>query len=133
MRYLLDTDTCVFALRGNVSVRERLSGVEPEALAISVITLAELYYGASCSARPEENHDVVDDFVVGVNVLGLDEEIARVFGDFKARLRKSGMLIDDFDLLIASVAYCYDLTLVTHNLHHFGRIPELQIEDWVQV
>jgi len=133
MSYLLDTDTCVFALRGNESVRERLDTVDPEAIAVSVVTLAELRYGAACSARPEANHHVIDDFASGVIVLGLDDEIAHRFGDFKAHLRSQGALIDDFDLLIAATAYHYRLTLITHNLNHFERISELQVEDWVRV
>jgi tRNA(fMet)-specific endonuclease VapC len=131
MRYLLDTDTCVFALRGHESMRERFAAVDPEAVAISVVTLAELRYGAAWSTKPEANHQVVGDFASGVIVLGLDAEIARLFGDFKAQLRKRGALIDDFDLLIAATAHHYRLTLITHNLEHFRRIPELQIEDWV--
>ena len=133
MSYLLDTDTCVFALRGNESVRERFDTIGPEAIAISVITLAELRYGAACSARPEANHQVVDDFASGVIVLGLDDEVAHTFGDFKAHLRSQGALIDDFDLLIAATAHHYRFTLITHNLDHFERIPELQVEDWVHV
>jgi predicted nucleic acid-binding protein len=133
MSYLLDTDTCVFALRGNESVRERLGANGSEAIAISVVTLAELRYGAACSASPEANHQVVDDFVSGVIVLGLDDEIAHKFGSFKAHLRSQGALIDDFDLLIAATAHHYRLTLITHNLDHFERIPELQVEDWLRV
>jgi predicted nucleic acid-binding protein len=131
MRYLLDTDTCVFALRGHESMRERITAVDPDTVAISVVTLAELRYGAAWSAKPEANHQVVGDFVSGVIVLGLDDEIARLFGEFKAQLRSRGALIDDFDLLIAATAHHYRLTLVTHNLEHFDRVPELQTEDWV--
>ena len=130
MRYLLDTDTCVFALRGSPSVNERFDAIDPKEIAISVVTLAELRYGAACSAKPEANHQVVDDFVSGVIVLGLDDEIARTFGDFKARLRSLGALIDDFDLLIAATAHRYQLTLITHNLDHFFRIPLLRVGDW---
>ena len=132
MTVLLDTDTCVFVLRGSKSVRDRLGAVDPETVAFSVITLAELHYGAACSAKPEANHQVVEDFAGGVVVLGLDQEIARLFGEFKSLLRKQGMLIDDFDLLIAATAHHYRLTLITHNLDHFSRLPELQLEDWVR-
>lgn len=132
MTYLLDTDTCVYALRGNESVRDRLSVVDSERVAISAVTLAELRYGAACSAMPEANHQVVDDFASGIVVLGLDEEIARLFGELKAQLRMRGLLIDDFDLLIAATAHRYQLMLITHNLDHFGRLPELQLEDWVR-
>lgn len=73
MRFLLDTDTCVFWLRGHDSLRDRLAGVtrehSAEALSISVITLAELRYGAACSAHPAENHRAIDDFVSALTAL----------------------------------------------------------------
>lgn len=131
MRFLLDTDTCVFALRGRASVRERLAAIGPEQVALSVITLAELRYGASCSARPQANHHAIDDFVSALAVLGVDAETARAFGDIKAHLRQAGQLIEDMDLLIAATAHAYDLTLVTNNAAHFGRIPGLRLENWV--
>jgi tRNA(fMet)-specific endonuclease VapC len=133
MKYLLDTDVCVFALRGDESVRAQIDLIGPEGIAISVVSLAELRYGASCSDRPEANQRVVDGFAGGIAVLGLDDRIARLFGEFKAQLRKQGSLIDDFDLLIGATACSYRLTLVTHNTEHFGRLPDLQIADWVPI
>jgi tRNA(fMet)-specific endonuclease VapC len=131
MKFLLDTDTCVFALRGRTSVRERLATVGPDQVALSVITLAELRYGASCSAQPEANHRTIDDFVSAPAVLGMDAQAARASGGIKAQLRQAGQLIEDLDLLIAATAHAYDLTLVTNNAAHFGRIPGLRLENWV--
>ena len=62
MKFLLDTDTCVFSLREREPVRHRLAVVGPEATGVSVITLAKLRYGAACSARSEANHQAIDDF-----------------------------------------------------------------------
>ena len=132
MKFLLDTDTCVFWLRGHESVRHRLAAIGPEATGVSVITLAELRYGAACSARPEANHQAIDDFISGITVLGVDSEIARIFGDLKTQLRKQGMLIEDFDLVIAATVLTHGLTLVTNNVEHFRRIPRLPLESWVQ-
>ncbi|MBM4467510.1 MAG: type II toxin-antitoxin system VapC family toxin [Chloroflexi bacterium] len=132
MKFLLDTDTCVFWLRGYVSVRDHLAAVSPEVIAISVITLAELRYGAACSARPASNHQAVDDFISALFVLGVHPETAHAFGEIKAHLRKKGMLIDDLDLLIAAAARTHDLTLVTNNQDHFGRIPGLRLDNWMQ-
>jgi predicted nucleic acid-binding protein len=131
MKYLLDTDTCVFALRGDASVRQHLDATAPEEVAISVVTLAELRYGAACSAKPSTNHQVIDDFISGVLVLGLDGEVARAFGEFKSQLRLRGALIDDFDLLIAATAHRYGMTVITHNRDHFARVHTLPVEDWV--
>ncbi len=132
MRFLLDTDTCVFWLRGHWSIRHRMSAIEPEATGISVVTLAELLYGAAWSAQPEANRQTVDDFASGTTVLGIDARIAYTFGGLKADLRRQGDLIEDFDLLIAATALTYGLTLVTNNAVHFGRIPGLSFETWVQ-
>jgi predicted nucleic acid-binding protein len=63
MKLLLDTDTSVFWLRGHSPVRERMTQVDPQTIAISVITLAELRYGAAYSARPADNHQAIDDFI----------------------------------------------------------------------
>ncbi len=131
MTFLLDTDTCVFWLRRYASVRERLALVGPEAVSISVITLAELRYGAACSLRPEANQQAIDAFVSGITVRGVDAAIVSAFGDLKALLRQQGMLIEDFDLLIGATARTYSLTLVTNNVEHFRRIPGLLLENWI--
>lgn len=119
-------------MRGNEPVREHLTEVGPEAVGISIITLAELRYGAACSAHPEDNQRAIDGFISAVATLGLTPETARTFGDVKAMLRRRGALIEDLDLLIASTAHARDLTLVTNNARHFLRIPELRLESWTQ-
>lgn len=132
MMFLLDTDTCVFWLRGRSNVQTRLAAVGPEALAVSTITLAELRYGADCSTQPNANHQAIDDFASGLTVLGVDAGIARRFGQIKATLRRQGNLIEDFDLLLAATAMAYDLTLITSNTAHYNRVADLIIEDWAQ-
>jgi tRNA(fMet)-specific endonuclease VapC len=132
MKFLLDTDTCVFWLRGQAAVQARLAAVDPEALSISVITLAELRYGADCSAQPDTNHQAIDDFLSGVAVLTVDADIARTFGEVKAQLRRQGNLIEDFDLLLAATALANGLTLVTNNTAHFGRVGGLTLDNWAQ-
>ena len=132
MKFLLDTDTCVFWLRGRPAVQARLAAVDPDALHTSVVTLAELRYGADCSAQPAANHQAIDDFVSGVAVLAVDADIARAFGEIKAQLRRQGNLIEDFDLLLAATAVANDLTLVTNNTAHFGRVGGLPLDNWAQ-
>jgi tRNA(fMet)-specific endonuclease VapC len=131
MKYLLDTDTCVFWLRGRTRVRERLSAIDREEIGISVITLAELRYGASCAAERKKHHQALDNLINDLAVVGVNEEVTRTFGDIKAELRERRELIEDFDLLIASTAITYGLTLVTNNTKHFERISNLSIENWV--
>jgi len=131
MKFLLDTDTCIYWLRGHLAVRKRLNEITPQTLAISVITLAELRYGAAYSERPADNHQAINDFVSAITVLGLTPEAASIFGDVKADLRRNGQLIEDMDLLIAATARASDLTLVTNNVSHFERIADLRLENWV--
>lgn len=130
MKFLLDTDTCVYWLRGRHSVYARIAAAGPTEIAISVITLAELRYGAACSQQPDANQQAVDAFVSNLVILNVDSNVARVFADFKASLRKQGMLIEDLDLLIAATARTYGLTLVTNNVGHFGRITNLHLDTW---
>jgi tRNA(fMet)-specific endonuclease VapC len=132
MKFLLDTDTCIFWLRGHASVHNRLTAAGPEEVGLSVITLAELRYGAACSAQSGANHQAIDDFSSALSVFGVDLDIAHAFGDIKAQLRRDGMPIEDFDLLVAATARTYDLTLVTNNTDHFSRISGLRLENWVQ-
>lgn len=130
MNFLLDTDTCVFWLRGRPEVRARVAAVGPEAVSISIITLAELRYGAECSANPVANHEAIEGFVGGVNVLPVDEAVARTFATIKATLRRQGSLLEDFDLLLAATALVNGLTLVTNNVSHFARVADLKIDSW---
>ena len=131
MNFLLDTDTCVFWLRGRGTVRDRLVDVGLDAVAISIITLAELRYGAACSTQPEANHQTIDGFVSGVAVVEVDATVVRAFGEIKAGLRQQGLLIEDFDLLIAATARIYNLILVTNNTKHHSRVPGLRMESWI--
>ena len=104
MKYLLDTDTCVYWLRGRVEVRDRWFSEEPDATAISIITVAELYYGAACSSNPDANRKAVSALIGRVSVLPISSEAAARFGSIKAGLREAGALIEDMDLLIAATA-----------------------------
>jgi tRNA(fMet)-specific endonuclease VapC len=131
MNFLLDTDMCVFYLRGNQAIRDRLAVADPENVGISSVTLAEPRYGAACSARPEENHQLLDDFIAGLTVIDMNAVIAGMYGEIKAELRRHGLLLEDFDLAIGATALVVDLTLVTNNEEHFRRIPGLRIENWL--
>jgi tRNA(fMet)-specific endonuclease VapC len=132
MTYLLDTDTCVYWLRGHEFVRTRLRTVSSGDVTLSVATLCELRYGAECSARPTENHTAIDAFSDGLPVWGIDARVATVFGQIKADLRHRGQLIEDFDLLLAATALANDLTLVSNNAAHFSRVTGLRLESWVE-
>lgn len=131
MSYLLDTDMCIYWLNGWQSVKDKLLTAGWVQVAISVITQAELYYGAHNSSRVTENLKRADDFVKQLPILPLHESTLKRFGALKAQLRQSGQPLPDFDLLIASAALVENRVLVTNNTRHYQRIPDLQLENWV--
>jgi len=131
MKYLLDTDICIYYLNKNEAVISAVEKVTQEELAISLITLAELQFGAYNSNQVERNLKRVSFFENSVHVLGLDSEITIEYARLKAELRKAGTPIDDFDLLIAATALINGLTLVTNNVRHFEKLGRLVLDNWV--
>jgi len=126
--FLVDTDWVIEHLRGRKTVTERLSQVKEHGLAISVISLAERWEGVYYSRDPARSQAGLEEFLCGVAVLGLDEEICRRFGRLRGHLREQGKLIADFDLLIAASALEHRLTLLTNNRRHFEKGRGLKIE-----
>lgn len=131
MSYLLDTDTCIYWLNGRSSVKDKLLAAGWDQIAISVVTQAELYYGAYNSSRVTENLKRADDFIRQLPIVALHEAVLKQFGALKAELRQSGQLLPDFDLLIGSVAVVEERILVTNNTRHYQRIPDLKLENWL--
>ena len=128
MRYLVDTDWAIHYQRGHEAVRRRLVGLHPQGLGFSIVSLAELYEGVERSRSPATEEAAVQDFLVLVEVVGLDDETARVFGRERARLRAAGNPIGDLDLLIGATALRHDLTLLSNNRRDFERVEGLTIE-----
>lgn len=130
MTYLLDTDTCIYWLKGSQPILERVKAAGANQLAISAITVAELYFGAYNSAKVADNLARAETFVQSLLVLPLQDAALKTFGRIKTELRKQGQPVADFDLLIASTALADSRTLVTNNTRHYARIAGLQIENW---
>ncbi len=130
MNYLLDSNICIHFFRGKYGIIEKIEFVKPENCAISEITVAELVYGAENSENPEKNHRLIEQLVDIITVLPIYDSIL-TYGKEKSRLRKSGNLISDFDLLIGCTAVEKDLIMVTENTREFERISGIKIENWV--
>jgi tRNA(fMet)-specific endonuclease VapC len=130
--YLLDTDTVIYALKGHSLVEENLRNHLHDPLKISVITLMELYYGAHKSQQVTSNLAKVRRVESELEVLAIGAEQTEIFGIHKAKLEKSGIPLDDFDLILASCALAHNLILVTNNVRHFQRIEGLKIENWTE-
>lgn len=130
MKYLLDTNICVHFFRGKFNLIEKFEEVGLMDCAISEITLAELVYGAENSQTPKKNHDIVEKFSGQVIILPIYDSI-NLYGKEKARLRKLGNMISDFDLLIGSTSVEKGLIMVTENVREFERISNIRIENWI--
>jgi tRNA(fMet)-specific endonuclease VapC len=132
MRYLLDTDSVSFALRGQGEVGARLQAQRPSDLCISAITLAELRYGADRKGS-RKLRGLIDTFAAAVDVISFDETCALEFGRIASILAERGTPIGEFDVLIASHAVALRCTLVTNNVRLFSRVPGLLVENWAAV
>lgn len=128
---LLDTNICVFALRGEPSVIECLRKHSERECYVSDVTVMELRYGAYRSAKVGENLALVNTFLKRLRIVPFAIAID-TFCQEKIRLQRMGLPLEDYDLLIGSTAKVTGLTLVTHNVKHFERIEGITIEDWVQ-
>jgi tRNA(fMet)-specific endonuclease VapC len=128
LSFLIDSDWVIDHFNGVAHVTRRLKELEPRGLGLSVISAAELWEGVYFSRDPKRSQAMLEEFLSGVVILGLDEEICRRFGQLRGSLRKRGQIIGDFDLLIAASALRHQLTLLTNNRKHFEGIVGLQIE-----
>ena len=125
---LLDTNIIIRFINGDDSLNNIF---EEDNLFFSSITLGELFYGAECSSNPERNRLEIDSFIADIEVLPFSLCI-KEFCKQKARLRSMGMLIEDFDLFIGSMAIATGYTLVTENIKHLSRLQGIMIENWVE-
>lgn len=130
-RYLIDTDICIFLLKKKYGIKEKIERVGIENCFISEITIAELTYGAFRSERLEKHLKEVKDIEGLFKVIPIVDSI-ELFGKEKARLRREGTLIPDFDLLIGTTAVSHEMLLVTNNGKHLSRIEGVEIENWVE-
>jgi len=130
MKYLLDTNICIYLFRGKYKIDERMSIVGEENCSISEITLAELAYGAESSKSPLKNHKLIAELTQIVSIISIFDAIS-VYGKQKARLRKEGKIISDFDLLIGATAIANSMTMITQNVAEFERLEGITIENWI--
>ncbi len=131
MKYLLDTNICIYIIRQKpATVLQKLAAVNVGEIAVSAITVAELHYGAAKSQQPTRNQAALSQFLTPLVVVPFTAEVTAVYGNLRAHLEKSGTPIGALDTLIAAHALALELTLVTNNQREFERVPDLQIENW---
>jgi tRNA(fMet)-specific endonuclease VapC len=130
-KYLIDTNTCIFFIKGNYDLKKKFEKVNIDNCFISEITLAELKFGVENSERKEKNQIALDNFVTGIKVVPIFHSLD-LYAKEKARLRKAGTPIDDFDILIGVTSVTHNLIMVTNNTREFIRIKGINLEDWTK-
>lgn len=127
--YLLDTDICIAILKNNYDVFQKVLATGQKHCHISEITIAELYYGAAKSGK-QHHFDDITKIENLFDVIPMYSSL-KTYGRIKASLEQKGMRIDDFDLLIGATALQNKMCIVTGNIKHLSRIPNIEIDNWL--
>ena len=131
LRYLLDTNIVIYVLKRRPIEVLSVFNQNASRMAISAITLSELYHGAEKSSKVSENLATIEDFCSRLDVLPYGSKAAQHYGAIRAGLEKLGQPIGVNDLHIAAHARSEGLVMVTNNVGEFARVPALEVENWV--
>jgi tRNA(fMet)-specific endonuclease VapC len=130
IRYLLDTNTASYIIKGTIpSVQRRLVKVPMAQLAISTVSEAQLRYGVARRRDVTELGTIVKEFLLRLAILPWDSEAAQQYGQLRATLEREGQPMGNLDMMIGAQALALDLILVTSD-QAFRRIKKLKVEDW---
>jgi tRNA(fMet)-specific endonuclease VapC len=127
MKYLLDTNWMIQLLAGHKETATFHKHLHPDKIAVSSITVGEIYDMAFAYANPQAHLVSFRQFLSPFKLLTLNDPIRERFADIRSLLRRRGELISDFDTLSGATALHHDLTLLTYNTRHFKRIPDLKL------
>ena len=132
MSYLFDTNACIHLMKLREPLTGRAREAGPSAIAITAITLAEMWFGAAKSQHPRRTRADQDAFLAPFRVLDFDARAAECYANARAHLAARGQPIGDRDLMIAAIALAKRLTVVTGNISEFSRVPGVTVEDWMK-
>ena len=130
MRYLLDSDTCIFALRDNLKVMQKLMQLPSHQWGISSLTAFELQRGVARGLRTDVAEQTKN-FIEAAQVVEFGRAQAKPAAEIEHHLVRAGKSVGVVDILIAAHAISLGLTLVTNNTKHFENVPGLKLENWV--
>lgn len=133
MIYLLNTNICIYIINKKPpAVVKRIQSKQPEQIAISSITIAELEYGVFRSRYPDRNRIALLEFLIPFMILDFDQMASVVYGWIRSFLESKGKPIGPMDLLLAAQAMSRNMILVTNNEKEFNRVDGLQTENWAR-
>ena len=104
MRYLVDTDWLIDALYDRGAALDVLEALTDRGLAVSIVSLGELYEGVVGRPSERANIGLIDRFVNRYDVIALSEPILLTFARVRRELRRAGRPLEDLDILIAATA-----------------------------
>lgn len=132
MKYLLDTDICIYVINDRPKeVLRRFQAHDVGDIGISSITAAELAFGVEKS-RSDRNRAALEAFCLSLDMAAFDAAAAGAYGHIRADLERAGRSIGPLDLLIAAHAFSLGVTLVTNNVREFGRVKGLKVANWAK-
>lgn len=132
MTYLLDTNICIYIMKGTPhAVLNKLGTIPAGDIAISVITVSELEFGARKSMFPEKNLASIQKFLSPFFIVDFNHAAAKEYGIVRAQLTAKGLPIGPLDTLLAAQAKSLQYTLVSNNTREFERVDGLLLENWV--
>ena len=133
MRYMLDTNTCIYAIKHKPEkVFRELQKHDPSEVCISSVTYAELVHGVEKSAAIEKNRLALSMMLANIEILSFDVDAANSLGKIRADLENKGTPIGPLDMMIAGHAQSLGYIVVTNNIKEFARVKDLKTENWAE-
>jgi len=130
--YILDTNICIYIINQSPqNVLKKFHELDYRQISISIITYGELFYGISKGNNFAKSKISLDKFTQNIHIIPIDSNVAKHYGDIRAKLSKQGDIIGNNDLWIVAHARSLDATLVSNNLKDFERVQGLKTENWV--
>jgi tRNA(fMet)-specific endonuclease VapC len=133
--FMLDTDTCIFLMRGeSPALAAKVQSVSLQQQVMSAVTFAELTYGvqASAAGKRKQNQAVLENLALHLAVLDWPQAAAQHYAEIRADLKRRGAQLGAADLMIAAHARAMEAIIVTNNVKDFGRVKGLQVENWTK-
>ncbi len=135
MRYLLDTNICIHAIKHHMTVPRHMQNAGRTSLCVSAVVVAELAFGVARGAESHraKNRLALQNFLAEIEELPWSNKAGWLYGAERQRLMAAGTPVDELDLLIGILVLADDFTMVTNNTRRFQRIAGLRLEDWTSV
>jgi len=131
--FILDTNICIYIIKEKPpQAAVKFSSLKPGTVAMSMITHAELLFGANRSNQREKSHLILQELTSIIPVLPIEQPVAEHYADIRSDLTTKGLLIGNNDLWIAAHCRSIGITLVTNNLKEFSRVKGLKLDNWVE-